>query len=71
MRGVDFTNALGLKSPPANARDTGVIPGPGKSHTPRGTKARMPQLLKPIALEPVHHAREATAMRSPRSAPRP
>ena len=27
-----------VKKPPCNARDTGSIPGPGRSHTPRVTK---------------------------------
>ena len=38
-----------LKNPPANAGDTGWIPGPGKSHLPRSNKARVPQLLSPRA----------------------
>ena len=37
---------------PANAGDTGLIPGPGKflvlAHVPRATKARAPPLLKPV-----------------------
>ena len=32
---------------PANARGTGSIPGPGRSHMPRGSWAHLPQLLKP------------------------
>jgi len=31
----DFAGDPVVKSPPASARDMGVIPGPGKSHTPR------------------------------------
>ena len=34
-----------VKSPPANAGDTGSSPGPGRSHTPRSNQARAPQLL--------------------------
>ena len=54
-----------VKNPPANAGDTGLSPGPGRSHMPRSNKARVPQLLslrsrarepqvlKPTRLEPV------------------
>ena len=38
-----------VKNPPANARDTGSIPGPGKSHMPRNNEAHAPQLLSPHA----------------------
>ena len=34
-----------VKNPPANAGDTGLSPGPGRSHMPRGNWAREPQLL--------------------------
>ena len=34
-----------VKNPPANARDTGSSPGPGRSHMPQSNKARAPQLL--------------------------
>ena len=34
-----------VESPPANAGDTGLIPGPGGSHMPRSNWARVPQLL--------------------------
>ena len=33
---LGFPNALVGKNPPANARDTGLIPGPGRSHMPAG-----------------------------------
>ena len=42
-----------VKNPPANAGDTGLIPGPGRSHMPRSTEVRAPQLLKPAHLEPL------------------
>ena len=42
-----------VKNPPANAGDTGLIPGPGRSHMPRSNEARAPQLLKPVLLETV------------------
>ena len=31
----DFPGGLGVKNPPANAGNTGSIPGPGRSHMPR------------------------------------
>ena len=54
-----------VKNLPANARDTGSIPGLGRSHTPQRnqvhvpqllslcSRAQEPQLLSPHALEPV------------------
>ena len=38
---------------PANAGDTGLIPGPERFHMLRATKACMLQLLEPVGLEPV------------------
>ena len=34
-----------VKNPPCNARDTGLIPGPGESHMPQGNWACVSQLL--------------------------
>ena len=34
-RGEDFSGSAVVKNPPANAEDTGSIPGPGRSHMPR------------------------------------
>ena len=60
-----FPGGAVVKNPPANAGDTGSIPGPGRSHMPQSNKAhvpqllslcsraREPQLLKPAHLEPV------------------
>ena len=31
----DFPGGLMVKNPPANAEDTGSIPGPGSSHMPQ------------------------------------
>ena len=39
---MNFLDDPVAKNPPANAGDTGSIPGPGRSHMPRATK-------------PVHH----------------
>ena len=33
-RGEDVPGGLVVKNPPANAGDTGLVPGPGRSHTP-------------------------------------
>ena len=33
------------KNPPANAGDTGLIPGPGRFHVPQDKEAHAPQLL--------------------------
>ena len=34
-----------VKNPSANAEHTGLIPGPGRSHTLQGNSACVPQLL--------------------------
>ena len=43
-----------VNNTPCNARDTGLIPGPGRSHMPWNNQAREPQLLSqcPRACEP-------------------
>ena len=41
----DFPGGPVGGSLPANAEDTGWIPGPGKSHMPQSNKAHEPQLL--------------------------
>ena len=41
------------KNLPTNTGDTGSIPGLGISHMPWGTKAHVPQLLSPRAVEPM------------------
>ena len=60
-----FPGGLVVKSPPANAGDTGLIPDPGRSHMPQHSEACAPQLLswccrahvlqllKPTCLEPM------------------
>ena len=40
------------KNPPASEGDTGLIPGPGRSHMPQDHYGRVPQLPKPVCLEP-------------------
>ena len=44
---TDFSGGTVDKNLPGNAGDTGLIPGPGRLHMPRRSKARAPQLLKP------------------------
>ena len=45
----DFPGGPVVKNPPANARDTGSIPGLGRSHMLWGNWACVPQLLKPTS----------------------
>ena len=64
---MGFPGGAVVKNPPANARDTGSSPGPGRSPMPRSNEARAPQLLslrsgackpqllKPTRLEPMLH----------------
>ena len=60
-----FPGGSVVRNLPANARDTGSIPDPGRSHMPRSNQIHAPQLqslcsrawglplLKPVRLEPV------------------
>ena len=41
----DFPGGPVVKNPPPNAGETGSIPDWGRSHVPRGSWARAPQLL--------------------------
>jgi len=41
----DFPGGTVDKKPPANAGNTGLIPGLGRFHRPWATKVRVPQLL--------------------------
>ena len=41
----DFPGGPVVKNPPANAEDTGLLPGLGRSHMPWSNKAGAPQLL--------------------------
>ena len=49
-----FPGGTVVKNLPANARDTGSIPGPGRSHMPWSNKAHAPHYWA-CALEPVSH----------------
>jgi len=48
-----------VKNPPANAGDTGSMPGPGKFYMPQSNQAHMPQLPMPASLEPVLHSKRS------------
>ena len=49
----DFPCGVVVKNLLANAGDTGSSPGLGRSHMPWSNWAPVPQLLKPVCLEPV------------------
>ena len=53
-RNSDFSGGPVVNNPPANAGDTGSIPGPGRSHMSWVKEAHAPQLLRlcPRAWEP-------------------
>ena len=53
-RNVGFPGGPVVKNPPANAGDTGSIPGLGRSHMPRSNWARAPQLLSAHATATEH-----------------
>ena len=52
---------------PANEGDTGSSPGLGRSHVPRSTWAREPQLLSLRVWSLCSAAREAAMVRGPRT----
>ena len=72
-----FPGGAVVESPPASAVDTGSNPGPGRSHMPRSSWARAPQLLglrsgahgpqlmKPACLEPVLRGRRGRGNEKP------
>ena len=45
---LGFPGGSVVRSPPVNAGDTGLIPGPGRPHKPRGNSAHVPRLQKPV-----------------------
>ena len=59
------------KNPPANARDTSSIPGPGRFHLPQSNQARVPQLcaLEPAPCSKRSHQNEKPQNISSRVAP--
>ena len=46
-----------VKNPSASAKDTCLIPAPGRFHVPRGRKALAPQLMSPCDAAPEAGAR--------------
>ena len=52
---------------PANAGDTGLSPGLGRSHMPRSNWAREPQLLSLSVWSLCSATREAVTVRGPRT----
>ena len=46
---VDFPSGPVVQDLPDNAGDTGLIPGLGRFHMPRGNLAHEPQLLNPCS----------------------
>ena len=44
-----------VKNPPANAGDTDLVPGLGRSHMLGATKPNEPQIPKPALPKPVLH----------------
>ena len=57
----DFPGGAVVKNPPANAGDTGSIPGLGRSHM----QSLCATTTEPALWSPCSPTREATAMRSP------
>ena len=47
---LDFPGGQVVGNLPASAEDMGSVPGPGGFHVPQGSKAQVPQLLKPAHL---------------------
>ena len=62
-----FPGGAVVKSPPANAGDTGSSPGLGGSHVPRSNWACEPQLLSLRVWSLCSATREATIVRGPRT----
>ena len=60
----DFHGDLVVKNPPANARDTGSIPDPGRFHMPGAAKL-MHHNFSACVFQSLCSTRKATAMRRP------
>ena len=59
---MGFPGGPVVKNLPANAGNTGLIPGPARSHMLRDNQARAPQLTKALA---PRSTKEAAVTRSP------
>ena len=64
---MGFPGGAVVENLPANAGDTGSCPGPGRSHMPRSSWAREPQLLSLRVWSLCSPTREATTVRGPRT----
>ena len=62
---LGFPGGTVVENLPANAGDTGSGPGLGRSHMPRSSWAREPQLLSPHVWSLCSATREAAIMRGP------
>ena len=62
-----FPGGAVVENPPANAGDTGLSPGLGRSHMPRSGWAREPQLLSLRIWSLCSATREAAMVRGPRT----
>ena len=66
--GRGFPSGAVVENLPANAVDTGLSPGLGRSHMPRSNWAREPQLLSLRVWSLCSATREATIVGGPRTA---
>ena len=64
---LGFPGGAVVESLPANAGDTGLSPGPGRSHMPQSSWAREPQLLSLRIWSPCSATRQAAIVRGPRT----
>ena len=62
-----FPGGAVVENPPANAGDTGLSPGLGRSHMPRSNWAREPQLLSLRVWSLCSATGEAATVRGPRT----
>ena len=65
-----FPGGSVVKNLPASAGDTGLIPGPGRSHVPRSNQARVCHTTEAAALEPVLCNKRRRRVENQRVAPR-
>ena len=65
---LGFPGGAVVENLPANARDMGSCPGPGRSHMQRSNWAREPQLLSLRVWSLCSATREAAIVRGPRTA---
>ena len=68
VKNGSFPGGAVVENQPANAGDTGSSPGLGRSHVPRSSWAREPQLLSLRVWSLCSATREAAIVRGPRTA---